>query len=156
MIHVLTVALLITAGVLVLQDWRNRLLDVWLLLVFLLLNISLYVVQNNLKDLLLNFCFTVLYVTLCTLSIKLYYYCKSGKREKLLDEKIGSGDLIVSLSIGLAIEPETQIPFFTVVLLMALAFSLLLRERKSIPLAGYLLGAYMILIINSYWVNNLS
>jgi hypothetical protein len=126
------------------QDFKDRLVSLWLLLIYLL-NLSFFVyVQNGSSVLLENTLTTLLYLGICFAIIFIFYFAREKKIPSILDSKVGKADLIVLFAIGISLPLVLLIVFF------ALAFSLsallalfFLKDKKSVPLAGILALIYI-------------
>ncbi|MGE0567813.1 MAG: hypothetical protein AB7O73_07680 [Bacteroidia bacterium] len=87
--------------------------------------------------LLYNISFTLLYLALIVLVIKLYFFVKGGATNLL--GKFGWADVLMILGTGILLEPVEFIFFSTTVYIISILLTLIfLKNKKSIPLAGYM------------------
>jgi hypothetical protein len=139
------IVLILTALFIIYQDFRNRLISLWLILVFAVFNTLLYIIRHTFSEWTENLIFCTMYCGFCYLVLHLYFYVKTKKFEKILDKKIGWGDILLIFCVGSCIRNIYQIYFFTVTYFIALLYHLLFeKRRKDIALAGILLICYLL------------
>lgn len=125
-----------------------RLISVWLILCFGLVNISQYIFLNSVSALVENLVFCFAYFLFSYLVIHLFYFIKTKKFQKVLDEKIGWGDIWLILLTGCCIAPVVMIYFFTLTFVAAVLIQFLfLRKDKTIALAGMLVICYSFYLV---------
>jgi len=130
------------------QDFKTRLISLWLIIAFGIVNIGQYLVTHSGFQLLENSIFCLCYFLFSYGVILLFYYVKNKKFEKIIDVKIGWGDLLIFLLIGFCIEPIHLIYFFTAgFIFSALFYILFLRKKQNVPLAGLLVIFYLVYIV---------
>ncbi len=143
--YVLTFFFFIFSLRIVFEDFKSRLISLWLIIVYSLSGLILFLIQNPLLDLLINSIFCACYLVICLLILKLYFFLKEGNKVRLIDNKIGIADIILIMVIGSLIKPEIQTCFFSATLVLTLLLHLLSNKRDvSVPLAAYLVIAYLI------------
>ena len=141
----LFILLSLTSLAIAYQDFKTRLISIWLLIVFTVVNFTKYLNSHSIYQFLENTIFCLSYFLLCYLVLHLYFYLKTKKFQKLLDNKIGWGDVILFIAIGCCIEPIYIIYFFTISFILSLlTFILLFSNKKNIPMAGFLVLFYLI------------
>ena len=130
------------------QDFKTRWISIWLIVCFGAANLSLYLLTKSSADLFSNGVFCLSYFLFCYLILHLFYFLKTKKFQRILDDKIGWGDILLFLLIGCSIEPVEMIYFFTFSFVVAVSFQLLfLRAKNNIALGGMLVicyGAYLV------------
>lgn len=134
------------------QDFKTRLISIWLLVAFAALNFTGYLIHHSIYQFLENTIFCLCYFLFSYLVLVLVFYFKTKKFEKLLNDKIGWGDVIIFISIGCCIEPINMIYFFTASFIIASSIHLLfLKATKSIALAGFVVLCYFIFQIGLFF-----
>ncbi|MBL7893843.1 MAG: prepilin peptidase [Bacteroidia bacterium] len=125
------------------QDFKSRLVSVWLIIVFFAITTGNTLYSTGWLPILFNFLGTLLYFGLTFLVIYLYYFLKEKKWPKIINEKIGWADIWIFLAIGINLNIIELILFFTgAFIISALIGLLLLRQNKTVPLAGILVILY--------------
>ncbi len=138
------------------QDYKSRLVS-WIL--YLLIGITSFTLylsfvpwQLVLANSVFNLCFISVLITI------LYLYSKLIKRQSLINNSIGIGDVFLFYSLCFLFPIMT----FTLLFVFSLLFSLLLHsllkekysQHNSVPLAGYIALFYSIVILFSFFVNS--
>jgi hypothetical protein len=137
------ILLFVTSAFIAYQDFKTRLIHVWLVLLFSIINIVQYLFSNTYYQLAENTVFCISYFLFSYLVIQLFYFIKTRKLQKITDTKIGWGDILLLFSIGLCIEPVNLIFFFTVSFIVSLMVQLLFfKKDKNVPLAGMIAICY--------------
>lgn len=154
MLYALNCILMVSAsGGIAYQDFKTRWISVWLIVVFSIINITFYLVLNSVDQFMENIVFCICYFLLMFLCLTLFYYLKTKKITKIIDRKIGLADVLLFIAVGITIEPENLIYFFTIYFVLAIFIQMaFLRKYKKIPLAGILVLFYPIylLFLKSY------
>lgn len=133
------------------QDIKSRRINLLLTLAFTVLIAVRYYFLNTTQQLLINALFCLLYFLLSYTILRLYFFIRTGTSQKIIDSKIGWGDIILLYAIGCTIEPEKLIFFFTAVFVISLLLHvLILSKYKQIPLAAYLLIFYNVYLISGF------
>lgn len=146
------IGVLVSAGLIVYQDFKHRLISVWVLLAFSTFCCTLFLLEHSFTEWLENSLFCLTYFLFCYLVLHLFYFIKTRRFQKILDVKIGWGDVLLFLLIGSCISPLLLIYFFTASFVLALVFQLLFqRKHKDIALAGILAVCYVLFIVLSYF-----
>jgi hypothetical protein len=144
-IYFLIMASLISVFI-IYQDMKYKKINLILTLMFVCIISIRYYIYDIPEQLGLNAMFCLLYFLLSYVVLRLYFYIRTGETQKIIDSKIGWGDIILLYAIGCTLEPQKLIFFFTgVFVTSALLHLLIFRKQKNIPLAAYLLIGY-----NSY------
>lgn len=142
------IVLILSGAAIVYQDFKSRLIGLWLILIFAVANITQYLLLHSVYQLLENIIFCAAYFLFSFLVILLFYYVKNKKFENIIDSKIGWGDILIFLAIGFCIEPVHLIFFFTAAFIFSIGvYFTFLRAKRSIPLAGLLIPFYIIYVI---------
>jgi hypothetical protein len=150
MVWLCRILLFLTAGFIAYQDLRTRLISLWLIALFFMLNVIQYLFLNTWYQLAENTLFCVLYILFSYLVLQLFYFVKTKKFQPLLDSKIGWGDVLLVLSIGVCIEVVNLIYFLTIAFTVSILVQLLFfRTSKSVPLAGLLAVCYIAYLLFS-------
>ena len=133
------------------KDFKTQLISVWLLLAFTAVNFTNYLLLHSVYQFLENSIFCICYFLLCYLVLHLYFYIKTKKIQKLIDLKIGWGDVILFISVGCCIEPIYFIYFFTISFTLSLLIHLFfLKHNKNIAMAGFVVLFYTLYNIANY------
>jgi hypothetical protein len=78
------------------------------------------------------------------LALHLYFYVKTMKFQKIMDERIGWGDLLIFFAVGFCIEPLFQVYFYTIAFILSLGAHLLCsRSNETIPLGAFVTVCYL-------------
>ncbi|MBL7932143.1 MAG: prepilin peptidase [Bacteroidia bacterium] len=124
------------------QDFKERMISLWLIVLFSLLSLLKFLRDYDLSSLYENTIFLLLYMLLSFVILKLYYFLKEKRFTKILDEKIGAGDVLLISTIGLCLEPTIQIVFFTFSFLVTLIIIPFLKT-KTAPLGAVLVICFL-------------
>ena len=136
------------SGIIAYQDFKTRLISLWLVILFGALNVSQYIVQFTFYQFLENVIFSLCYFLFIYLVLHLFYFIKKKKFDSIINSELGLGDLLIFLSIGICIEPVHLIYFFTVAFIMSLLVHILFfKNKKSVPLAGFLVLFYLFFLV---------
>jgi len=146
------ILVLSSAGI-VYQDFKTRLISIWLILCFAIANFTLYLIDHSLYDFLENSVFCLAYFLMSYLVLVLFYFLKAGRFQKILDNKIGWGDVWLLFVTGCVLPPQNMIVFFTITFIVAVLIQLIFfRNNKSIALGAILLICYGLQLILSGWL----
>lgn len=145
--------LLLSSGVILYQDFKERQVSLWVILVFGANAIGSVIYFRDLDTLLYNGLSTILYVGFIWLMLKLYLFLKFKKNKAILNNQLGMADVLVILFIGFSFNIVGLIFFFCYAFVFSLfsfiIYSLVKKntDSQSIPLAGLLVFFYIIAII---------
>ncbi len=135
--------LLLCGSAIVYQDFKTRLISTWLIIGFIAANVWQHLLISSLYQLLENTIFCIFYFLFSFLVLLLFYYLKNKRFEKIMDSKLGWGDVLIFFAIGICIEPLHLIFFFTASFILSIFFYFLfLRKEISIPLAGLIIPLF--------------
>ena len=137
--------LILNAVAIAKQDFRDRLIDVRLIILFYLFNTLFVIALFSPSQILLNTMFSLSYVSFTVLVSYFYFSCKKQDDESFFDNYLGWGDVILLIPLGCSFEPLYFIFFCTISLSITLLIHFLWVRDKKVPLAGY-----MVLIYCSY------
>lgn len=145
--------LVLSSGVILYQDFKERQVSLWVILFFGINSIASVIYFRDLDTLFYNGLSTLLYVGFIWLMLKLYLFLKFKKNKAILNHQLGMADVLVILFIGFSFNIVGLIFFFC----SAFVFSLLsfiiyalfkkTTDLQSIPLAGLLVFFYVLAII---------
>jgi len=142
------IGLLLCTAIIVYEDFKQRLISIWAITGFGLSCCTLYLLTHFLSEWLENSFFCLAYFTLCYLILHLFYFLKTKHFQKIIDVKIGWGDILLLLLIGSCLTPVFLIFFFTSSFIFALLFQILLqRKSREIALAGILVICYFLFVL---------
>ncbi len=148
------IVLVLSGGTIVYQDFKTRLINLWLIILFSAANLTQYILINSIYQLIENTIFCFSYFLFSYLVLLLFYFIKHKKFEKVLDSKIGWGDILIFLAIGICIEPMYLIFFFTTAFIFStVIYFLFIHKHNSIPLAGLIIPCYMIYLLLQLYLN---
>lgn len=129
------------------QDFKERQVSLWLLLVYSGLIVSDTIYDLGFDNFLQNAISSVIYFSLCFTGVFLYYFLKERSIPAVIDKKIGWADVIICLTIGVSLNISSLIVFFTISFVISAIIGLILQARdKTVPLAGFLVILYLIFI----------
>lgn len=145
--------LLGTSTLIARQDFKDREVSLWLLVVFTCITAVFTYLEQGWLQLLQNGVFCLLYFTLCFTVVFLYYFVRERRWPQIIDSKIGKADMMIFFAIGLALQPVQLIVFFTLAFALSLLIALLLSDKKQVPLAGLLVVIYVIFDIFNHLIH---
>lgn len=154
----LLTGLAVAMGIIVFQDFRYRLVSLWVLLFFGIVCLSSVLIFRGPKALLYNGVSCALYFLFTWLMLKLYLYLKYRKNRPVLNELLGPADVLVMLFMGFTFNAVGLILFFCSGFIFSLVTYFIyvaLHKNKAnehIPLAGLLALFYGLTIILLYLV----
>lgn len=154
--YVLLASLLLSSSIILFQDFKERLVSLWVLLLFGLTCMSSVLLNRGIEILLYNILFTIIYIGLIWLVLKLYLYLKFRKNKRILNEQLGLADVLTILFIGLTFNAVGIVFFFCFgfifSLLSFMIYILIFKHNKNehIPLAGLLVVFYVLTIFILY------
>lgn len=143
--------LVLSTSVIVYQDFKYRLISIFAIAGFGISCSVLFLLTHSLQEWLENSIFCAAYFLFCYLVLHLFYFFKTKRFQKIIDKKIGWGDILLFLIIGSCINPVELIYFFTASFIIALLFQVLFqRKNREIALAGILAICYILFtLLNS-------
>ena len=145
MLWLLEILLFISLLAIAWQDFKSRMISLWLIIVFFLLNSAVFLFQNSLKDYFTNAAFCIAYMLVSYAFIRLYYLLGGRGKEQILDEKVGWGDVVIFLMMGFSLEPVELIFFYTFTFIFSLMFYLLFMSKKRpVPLGAFVSLIYLL------------
>jgi hypothetical protein len=145
--------LIISSVIILFQDFKDREVSLWVLILFGLLCVSSVVYYRNLETILYNGLGVLVYGGFIWLILKLYLFLKFKKNKPILNHQLGLADVFVVLFIGITFNTAGVVFFFCFGFVFSLitfvVYSLLKRDSdtQSIPLAGLLVFFYVMSII---------
>ena len=104
--------LLISSGIILFQDFKERQVSLWILLLFGVLTISSVVYFRDFETLFYNGVGVLLYGGFIWVMLKLYLFLKFKKNKTILDQQLGLADVFVIFFIGLTFNTIGMIFFF--------------------------------------------
>lgn len=144
--------LLLSSGMIIYADFRERLIALWVLLLFGANAVLSVLFFHGSAALLINLLATLVYLGFIWLSLKAYLYVKHKQSMPILDVQLGKADVIVIFFIGITFNPPGMILFFCAgfvsSLLIFIAYRFINpRAQASIPLAALLVFCYLAALI---------
>ncbi len=134
------------------QDFRERLVSLWSLILFgCICLVSVFFYRDSIT-VLKQSVFSISYLAFIWLSLKLYLFLKYKRNQTILNELLGAADVFVILAIGITFNLPGLILFFCVSFILSAlgycAYMLFKKENtKTIPLAGLLMICYVSSIV---------
>lgn len=156
--NVLLAGLALATIVILLQDFKHRLVSLWILLVFGAICVISVLLFRDLETLLYNSIVCLLYFGFTWLGLKLYLYFKYRQNRPIINELLGAADVLLMLFMGITFNPAGLVFFFCFGFIFSLVFYFIYlsvskkQGNKSIPLAGLLAIFYGLTIIMLYLV----
>ena len=135
-LYIASLALLIAIAY---QDFKERMISVYLFVALCLCVVSLNLNHCGAKEYLFNTMSNVAFISLQ--GIILYIYFRFVRNVRDMTSIMGMGDIVFILLLSSFFSPYWFVLFYLSSLVMALAVSLLMRlpqNNKSIPLAGFM------------------
>ena len=160
--NLLLVGLIINSVIILFQDFKERLVSLWVLVTFGLICISSIVLNRDIETLLYSVMFTALYMGFIWLILKLYLYLKFKKNKTIIDEFIGLADVLVIFFIGITFNAVGLILFFccgfifSLVCYLGYVFISKDKTNEHIPLAALLVGFYLLSVFMLHLVEVIS
>ncbi|MDO9000241.1 MAG: prepilin peptidase [Bacteroidota bacterium] len=144
LIYLYWAGLVLSGSCLIYQDFKTRLISTWLIILFTLSNVSLYLSGNSFQKFFENCIFCLSYFLFCYLILHLYFYLKTKTFQKILDSKVGWGDVLLFIAVGCTLTPEILIYFFTATFFVSvIGHFFVFKANKNVPLAGYLIIMFL-------------
>lgn len=148
MIWLCWAGLVLSTVIIVYQDFKYRLINIFAIAGFGISCCLLFLVTHPLQEWLKNSLFCAAYFLFCYLILHLFYFLKTKSFQKIIDKKIGWGDILLFLIIGSCIPPLYLIYFFTGSFIISLLFQILFqRKNKEIALAGIVVICYVLFTV---------
>jgi hypothetical protein len=142
------ILLFLSSAAIAYQDFRTRLISIWLIICFGIASITQFLLAYSFYDLLENSIFCLSYFLFSYLVLVLFYFVKTKRFQKILDDKIGWGDIWMMFLTGCCLAPVDLIYFFTLTFIFAiLVHALFSGTHKNIALAGIIVICYSIYLI---------
>jgi hypothetical protein len=135
------------------QDFKDRLVSVWVIILFGCIAIGSVIYFRDLTTLLYNTIGTLIYGSFIWLSLKLYLYLKFKKNKVIINQQLGLADVLIFVLIGLTFNLPGMILFFcfgfifSLISFVTYSFVNKNTDSQSIPLAGLLVLCFVIAII---------
>lgn len=144
--------LVLSSAAICYADLKERLVALWLLLVFGINTIASVILFKSPETLMYNVIGTALYMGFTWLVLKGYLYIKHKKNTVILDEQLGKADVLIIFFIGLTFNFPGMILFFCFGFVCSLLVFMVIPFKnaenvKTIPLAGLLVFFYIAAII---------
>lgn len=156
--YVLLASLILSSSLILFQDFKQRLVSLWVLLLFGLTCIISVLLNRGIETLLYNILFTCIYIGLIWLILKLYLYFKFKTNKPILNEQLGLADVLTILFIGLTFNAVGLVFFFCFGFIFSLLCFMLYvlgskhKKNEHIPLAGLLVVFYVLTIFILYLI----
>jgi hypothetical protein len=148
MFWIYLISLSICAVIISYQDFKTRLINVFVILLFGIINVAQYLLTDTIYQFLENTVFTFVYFLFSYLVIHLFYFIKTKQFQKMLNAKVGWGDVLLFFFIGICQDPAHLIFFFTISFVLAVIFHFVFfRTNKQVPLAGVLAINYILYLL---------
>lgn len=152
--------LVISSIVILYQDFKERLVSLWVIVSFGILCVSSVIYFRDFQTLLFNCLSTSVYIGFTWLMLKFYLYLKFKKNKSILNELIGLADVLIILFIGLTFNGIGLVFFFCFGFIFSLVsyvcYTIINKNSTSehIPLAGLLVVFYILSIIILYSIQS--
>jgi hypothetical protein len=143
----------LSSAIILYQDFKERLVSLWIILVFGANTIASVIYFRDLETFLYNGLSTLLYIGFIWLMLKLYLFLKFKKNKAILNQQLGTADVLVILFISLTFNLVGMIFFFCFAFIFSLLSFILFftikknKDSQNIPLAGLLVFFYIVVII---------
>ena len=149
----LPVIFCVLLAVIIYQDLRFRAVSVYWLCGTLALSIVYSVWLNGWINMLTNAGINVVLIAIQIIGVIIYFSLKNKKFINIINQQLGSGDLLFYGIVAFGFSPVNFILFsiaaYLVILLVFLVIKLAIGYQKTIPLAGCLSLFLLIMIILS-------
>jgi hypothetical protein len=141
MLALLTFFIMITLLMIAVQDFRERMVSLFLFPCLSLLFFLYSALYLSFREQLINFAITAGFMVLQYTMVTIYFSIKAGRAINLLKQHIGSGDVLFLLVLCLLLSPVNYFVFYLFSLLAVLIYELprhlIQADREyKIPLAG--------------------
>lgn len=147
--YFLLILLAASSVIILFQDFKQRLVSLWVIILFGAVCITSVVYYRGFSVLLYNLISIALYFSIIWLFLKLYFYLKFKRNKPILNEQMGMADVLIIVFIGLTFNIVGTIFFFCLAFIASLiSFYIYVVSRKkeetiTIPLAGLLVFFYL-------------
>ena len=132
------------------QDFKDRLISLWAILLYTVCCVVSVLLFQNTTSLIYNSISTLVYFAFVFCVLFLYYFVKERKFVNIIDSKIGLGDILIFIAIGLTFDIFYLIIFFTISFCIAAVVALFLaKKNETVPLAGILVWCYFVFQIRN-------
>ena len=151
----LLVFFLFLSALVVFQDFKTRLIDLWLLILYsFVLILIFYLKGHGYSEMLENLIFISFYLLVLFLVLHLYYYFKVGSIVRILDKKIGLADVWILASMGLTLDFLSFLLISNISFGFSILYHLISRSRQkiNIPLAGISVLVYALYSL-TLWIS---
>ena len=151
----LLVFFLFLSALVVFQDFKTRLIDLWLLILYsFVLILIFYLKGHGYNEMLENLIFISFYLLMLFLVLHLYYYFKVGSIVRILDKKIGLADVWILASMGLTLDFLSFLLISNISFGFSILYHLISRSRQkiNIPLAGISVLVYALYSL-TLWIS---
>ena len=159
MIEITVIAVLSALmGYVAYQDFTERAISVWTLVVFLLLSFCLGSLHLDFETLIRNGLINMGFIVTQLAFIALYFSIKNRKFVNVADEYIGWGDILFFVPLAILFSTEYFMLFYVGALLVSLVGFLIYkvlinRTVATIPLAGLLAFCLVAVLCSSWWLD---
>jgi hypothetical protein len=153
----LEVVLVILLSLLIYQDFKDKLISVWLIAGVLLCNTILLFTNGTLNEKLWYASINALFFIFLLLILTIYYSIKNKKITLLTDQYLGWGDIFFIFTLTLSFSAINFIFYLVFSFIFSLLFYLLMKLflpslKKEIPLVGFL--AFILILLYIYkWIS---
>jgi hypothetical protein len=135
---------IIFGGIIAVQDVRSRLISVWAVVLYGISCICFVIYFKNTEIFINNTIQTLIYFSLCLSIILLYYFLKEGRFLNIIDTKIGLGDILIFIAIGITLDLFNLVFFFAFSFFISALIGIrLAKKNKTTPLAGILVCLHL-------------
>lgn len=138
------------------QDLKYRAVNWLAFVVLFVLGIYLSVDTVGAQDTLWNGLLNAGILSIQLLLVFLFYFLKSGKQVRIINNKLGLGDILMLIALVFSFSPVYYIVFVLASLVISLVVTLVQRNHQTIPLAGYLGLFYFIFLLLNHFVIRLN
>jgi hypothetical protein len=147
----LPILLCIILSTIIYQDFRYRAVSIYWLCWILVLAVVNSVVITGWLNTITNAGINLALLAVQIAGVMLYFSLKHKKFTNIINQQLGSGDLLFYVSVAFSFSPVNFIIFsigvYVIILVVFLVLKVFLDYRKSIPLAGCLAFFMMIVIV---------
>ncbi len=146
----LLVLIFVSGIILIIQDWKNKSIGAWILLLFSVSVISYSFFNVAFRQFYLISLYNLSYLVLLFILLTIYFSFKNRNLVNILDRYLGWGDVLVLIALCSAFIPIGFVLFVTLCSLFAAIISFFLVRKKelekySIPFVSYIVFFYLCL-----------
>lgn len=155
MLFLITIILFAALSSIIYQDFKNRAVDIFSLSIFCLASIAYSIDQNGFLNAINNFYPVILFIVFQLIILTIIFSIKTKSFTSIFDVYLGWGDIVFWIGLAFHFSVFNFLIFHIVSLIIVSVFSLL-KNYKTIPLAGGQALIFSILFLFNRFILNIN